>query len=519
MKINGATTATLNITQAGTYTIRATGSVGGGSECTVEEMATVIVNPKLNVSLNDTTACEGASITLTSNVTAFRYTWKLGAEVLANTKSYVPTTAGVYTLEVETQKGCKSSDQINVVFSARPAVSIPSTGQYCKGEVLTVDAQSNGTTFLWLRNNQSIPNSNTKSLAISMPGTYIFEATFSGACPRRDTIVVSERPVPLVNLGNDVTLCPKDSVVLDGSNAGATYVWTNGQSSQKVTIKNAGIAGSINLGLEVTNQFGCKATDAVSITSRPVVNASLAASAPGICGGDSVTLTASGGLVYAWEGPTGTFELLSDEKIVVFPATSTTYRVIAGDDCPGNRDTVSREVKVFALPVVSAGRDTCVIQGRSIKLKATGGAFYTWKPNSTIIAGANTSSPEVKPESETIYSVQIRDINGCIQFDSVSVCIIEDPLSLILQIDAITPNGDGMNDALEFIGLEAFPDNSLIVYNRWGNIVFEKNRYQQDGELFDGTRNGEVLPPDTYYYVLKFDEFVFKQSLTIVREK
>ena len=42
---------TLNITQAGTYTIKATGNVGGGSECTVEETATVVVNPKLAVSV------------------------------------------------------------------------------------------------------------------------------------------------------------------------------------------------------------------------------------------------------------------------------------------------------------------------------------------------------------------------------------------------------------------------------------------------------------------------------------
>ena len=46
-----------------------------------------------------------------------------------------------------------------------------------------------------------------------------------------------------------------------------------------------------------------------------------------------------------------------------------------------------------------------------------------------------------------------------------------------------------------------------------GKHRIRKLRYQSDGERFDGTRNGEQLPPDTYYYVLKFDEYVFKSAL------
>ncbi len=517
--IAGQTGKILAVTQAGTYTIKATGSVGGGSECTVEEVATAIVNPVLAVNIRDTTACEGTPITITSNVTAFKYTWKLGNAVVANTKSYSPTTAGTYTLEVETQKGCKSSDNAIVTFSARPSVLIPATGEYCKGQSLNITGQSNGNTFRWLQNNQAIAGATSLTYVINKAGTYVLEATFNGACPRTDTIVVTERALPVVGLGADKTLCPNDSIVLDAGNAGSTYDWSNGAESQKITIKNNGIAGTTTLNLIVTNTFGCTAKDTIAITNRPVVNVNLAASAPGICGGDSVTLTATGGLTYTWEGPQGSFDLKSPDKIIVFPSSTATYKVIAGDDCPGNRDTASREIKLFPLPAVSAGGDTCVILGRTIKLKATGGAFYTWEADATIVSGANTSSPVVQPEEPTTYVVSIKDVNGCIQTDSVSVCIIEDPLSLLKPVDAITPNADGFNDNLEFIGLEAFPDNSLIIYNRWGSIVYEKLRYQTDGERFDGTRNGEELPPDTYYYVLKFEDLVFKSALTIVREK
>jgi gliding motility-associated-like protein len=121
------------------------------------------------------------------------------------------------------------------------------------------------------------------------------------------------------------------------------------------------------------------------------------------------------------------------------------------------------------------------------------------------------------PEVETTYTVTITDSNGCKQSDQVTVCIIDDPLSIFKAVNAITPNGDGFNDELEFPGLEAFETNRLVIYNRWGNVVYQKDGYQTDGFLFSGLRNGEELPADTYYYVLTFDEFVVKETLTIIR--
>ena len=99
----------------------------------------------------------------------------------------------------------------------------------------------------------------------------------------------------------------------------------------------------------------------------------------------------------------------------------------------------------------------------------------------------------------------------------MTICILEDPLAEFLLVSVITPNGDGDNDVLEFRGLEAFPDNNLAIYNRWGNKVFERARYQQDGALFDGTNGGEELAPDTYYYILTFDGNTYKSPITILR--
>jgi len=64
--------------------------------------------------------------------------------------------------------------------------------------------------------------------------------------------------------------------------------------------------------------------------------------------------------------------------------------------------------------------------------------------------------------------------------------------------DIITPNGDGNNDSFVIRGIENFPENELIIFNRWGNKVYEAVNYGND---WRGTWNNNELPDGTYYYV------------------
>ncbi|MDY0781014.1 gliding motility-associated C-terminal domain-containing protein, partial [Tenacibaculum sp. IB213877] len=72
--------------------------------------------------------------------------------------------------------------------------------------------------------------------------------------------------------------------------------------------------------------------------------------------------------------------------------------------------------------------------------------------------------------------------------------------------NVLTPNGDGDNDTLVIQGIENYPNNTLEIFNRWGNTVYKKVSYDNS---WDGTSNGRVtiqidkkLPTGTYYYVL-----------------
>ncbi|MEO9477721.1 MAG: Ig-like domain-containing protein, partial [Cyclobacteriaceae bacterium] len=74
----------------------------------------------------------------------------------------------------------------------------------------------------------------------------------------------------------------------------------------------------------------------------------------------------------------------------------------------------------------------------------------------------------------------------------------------------ITPNNDGYNDFLKILGLDEFSENYIVVYNRWGNIVFEVKNYVSDPgspKSFVGvantTNSSNNVPDGTYFYVLK----------------
>lgn len=77
--------------------------------------------------------------------------------------------------------------------------------------------------------------------------------------------------------------------------------------------------------------------------------------------------------------------------------------------------------------------------------------------------------------------------------------------------DAFSPNGDGINDYFEIIGIQRFVENEISIFNRWGNKVYEAVRYgiSSTPPFWDGKSNtgflmgDEDLPSGTYYYVLK----------------
>ncbi len=81
---------------------------------------------------------------------------------------------------------------------------------------------------------------------------------------------------------------------------------------------------------------------------------------------------------------------------------------------------------------------------------------------------------------------------------------ITDPENCSITVsNALTPNGDGINDTFVIKNIEIFPENRITIFNRWGSKVFETRGYVN---TWDGTHNGKELPVATYYYVLELND-------------
>ena len=126
------------------------------------------------------------------------------------------------------------------------------------------------------------------------------------------------------------------------------------------------------------------------------------------------------------------------------------------------------------------------------------------------LASGNHSLTITNIANPTLTSTQTFEINTLNCFDE----------SQIMQL--ITPNGDGLNERFIFDDLENNPSlynrNELLIFNRWGDVVFKAQPYKNDWSGHNNT--GQTLPEGTYYYVFKLDlneGQVIKGDITIIR--
>jgi len=101
------------------------------------------------------------------------------------------------------------------------------------------------------------------------------------------------------------------------------------------------------------------------------------------------------------------------------------------------------------------------------------------------------------PIENTTYIVTVSDQCGNPASDTL-VAYVQCPVEAA---NVFTPNGDGTNDLFKAVNLEDYPHPSIVIYNRWGKIVYQMDDYQND---WDGThyKSGTKLKEGVYYYII-----------------
>jgi gliding motility-associated-like protein len=187
------------------------------------------------------------------------------------------------------------------------------------------------------------------------------------------------------------------------------------------------------------------------------------------------------------------------------------YRFVATNSCI---DTGFQTINVWPSPTVNAGPDFYVLEGGTtvMKAEATGNQLsFLWKP-SIYLDDPAILLPACSPKLDTQYVLQVTDINGCTNNDSVNVTVLYNPLVP----NVFSPNGDNINDTWVIKYLDSYPDCMMQVFTRSGQPIFNSKGYKVP---WDGKYKGQPLPVATYYYIIKSEigKKLLSGSVTIIR--
>ena len=491
------TTGLINNLCAGVYSVDITDSSG----C-VTTFNFPLSNP--NAPIPNTTvtnvncfgACDGSiTATPTGGVLPYTYQW---SPVTGTTPTINGLCPGTYSVNVTDSLGCVGAAIDTVTQPNMIQVNITASNVICNGacDGWAVANPSGGTapySYNWIPGNLI-----QDSILNLCAGTYIVTLTDTNNCIVQDSVIIIEPTlITISSTINDVSClsaCDGDATLtVFGGTSPYTYQW-NGNTAPGQTNTETGLCFGLNT-IIITDQTGCSIIDSIYLGATDTI-ISIAGSDSTICFGSTIDLVGS---------PTGNFTGVEWFELPGMNSIGTTDTInitptIVGTTCYLFQvngaciaiDTIC--ITTVPMPMVSAGTDITIPQGNNTTLNGTGGGTYSWSP-STGLSDSTIADPVATPDSTTTYIVTVTLANGCTASDTVIVNI----LPTIKFPNGITPNGDGKNDLWIIDYIEEYPDNVVEIYNRWGELLFHADGYQQD---WDGTYNGKELPIGSYYYII-----------------
>ena len=342
--------------------------------------------------------------------------------------------------------------------------------------------------------------------AIKTPGDYLYRFAVSersnmniSSCSiLSNDVSIGVNKFPVVAASNHGS-CTGDTLSLN-ANDGAFFSWTGPMNftstAQSPFIPNAGVGNSGTYYVNVTSAKGCSSRDSTkaAINIKPDVNAG---NDTEVCEGLGIQLSATGNNIKSYQWSPATF--LTNPNIsnpIAFPNQSIEYILtVSNNEC---HVTDSLQIVVNKNPTADAGPDKVIIEGQSIMLNGVVGGtdvFYSWLPPQYITA-SNTLTPVVNPSLSQYYTLQVLSNKGCATaIDSVLIKVYKK----LFVPNAFTPNNDGVNDAWYIETLQAYPNASVKVFNRYGQLVFDNHGINKS---WDGKFKGVLLPAGAYAYII-----------------
>jgi gliding motility-associated-like protein len=327
----------------------------------VDTFKVVVEKPVVSLG-NDTAICPGDSAFLTPGTQYAQYNWSNGM----TTPDITVTNPGTYWVDIKTTLGCPASD--TVVVSQLPTPQITTTNDsVCPGGTAVLTAFAT-TAALYQWSNGAATSSMTVTPAITSSYTVTVTDTLGCTDSAQATAVI--RPLPIVSISNDTTVCHNSPVILAAS-GGNSYYWSpTGQTSASITIVATDPATTYTV--TIADQHNCSDSASVTVEAVPYPVITLYRETDTLCRGSSAELGAAGGTGYRWSTGDAT------PTIVISPQESSFYAVTVTQTTSG----------------VSCSSDTSLFQ--FVK-----GCNVIFIPNAISLSGPNNI---FKPFGESVYA-------------------------------------------------------------------------------------------------------------------
>ncbi|MBX3165616.1 MAG: T9SS type A sorting domain-containing protein, partial [Bacteroidetes bacterium] len=366
---------------SGILSVSATNACGASPIQTIS----IVANPVPTITVNSGSICAGQSFTMLASG-ASTYIFSGGSDIVS------PVTNTTYLVLGISVAGCISTVPAIATVSVNPLPIITvNSGSICAGDNFTI-TPSGATTYTISGGNFTVtPNTN---ISYSVTGTDL-----NGCVSTEAVTEITVHALPTVSV-NSGSICAGDNFTIMPSGANTYSITGNNFTVNPNATSLYSVTG--------TDLNGCISTEAVTeITVHALPTVSVNSGA--ICFGDNFVITPSGANTYT----------ISGGNFTVTPNTNISYSV-TGTDLNGcvSTEAVS-EITVHALPTLSVTGGGTICVNESANLIVSGADTYTWSTNE------NNASITVSPSTNTAYSVQGTDNNGCQNDANVTVNVDE----------------------------------------------------------------------------------------------
>ncbi|MBK9152558.1 MAG: hypothetical protein IPM26_16950 [Saprospiraceae bacterium] len=394
----GATTANLNISNAGLYRVTVTDA--NGCTATASKSLTISANPTATIT-GQSSICEGATAEFTA-LGGVSYAWSNGASTAAITVS----NAGVYRVTVTDANGCISTGERTLTINNRPTAAISGADEICEGSSTDFTA-TGGVSYVWNT------GANTNILNINTSGNYTVTVTDANGCTATAAKSLTISANPTATITGQSSICEGAATEFTAL-GGVSYAWSNGASTAAITVSNAGVYR-----VTVTDANGCISTGerTLTINNRP---AAAISGADEICEGSSTDFTATGGVSYVWNTGATTANL-NISNAGLYSVTVT--------DANGCTATAAKSLTISTNPTATITGQNSICEGAATEFTALGGLSYAWSN------GATTATITVS--NAGVYRVTVTDANGCISTGERTLTINNRPAAAISGADEI----------------------------------------------------------------------------------